>query len=223
VIKSFRHKGVERFFRTGSKRGIQPKHADRLRKQIFALDNARAPTDMNAPGWRLHALFGDLAGHWSVDVSGNWRLTFTFEGEDAVLVDYHDYHRGFSDYAHAQSTSSRKRFAGIPGRGVSHRRGETSRHHQGCTFACVERSGGHFCRNGPRTVARHADAIRSVANISESAEKASTPHDGFAQQSGLLNRFSSVVLYARDSSIPLIGRSVLRRGILMPIVLVGLC
>jgi len=92
VIKSFRHKGVEQFFKTGSKRGIQAKHADRLRKQLFALDNASGPTDMNAPGWRLHALHGDLAGHWSVDVSGNWRLTFTFEGEDAILVDYQDYH-----------------------------------------------------------------------------------------------------------------------------------
>lgn len=92
MIKSFRHKGVERFFRTGSKGGIQPKHAERLRKQLFALDNAKMPTDMDAPGWRLHLLRGDLAGHWSVDVSGNWRLTFAFEGKDTVLVDYQDYH-----------------------------------------------------------------------------------------------------------------------------------
>lgn len=92
VIKSFRHKGVERFFRTGSKAGIQPRHAGRLRLQLFALDNAKVAQDMNAPGWRLHALHGNLEGHWSVEVSGNWRLTFSFEGEDAVLVDYHDYH-----------------------------------------------------------------------------------------------------------------------------------
>jgi len=92
MIKSFRHKGVERFFRKGSKAGIQPKHAERLRLQLFALDNARSPQDMNAPGWRLHALRRDLEGHWSVDVSGNWRLTFAFEGEDAVLIDYQDYH-----------------------------------------------------------------------------------------------------------------------------------
>jgi len=92
VIKSFRHKGVEQFFRTGSKSKIQPNHAERLRKQLFVLDNAKAPKDMNAPGWRLHPLHGDLQGHWSVDVSGNWRLTFAFEGEDAVLVDYRDYH-----------------------------------------------------------------------------------------------------------------------------------
>jgi len=50
VIKTFRHKGVERFFGTGSKAGIQPKHAERLREQLFALDNAKSPKDMNAPG-----------------------------------------------------------------------------------------------------------------------------------------------------------------------------
>jgi proteic killer suppression protein len=92
VIKSFRHKGIERFFKTGSKAAIQPSHAARLRLQLFALENATRPTDMNAPGWRLHALRGGLAGHWSVDVSGNWRLTFAFEGKDAILVDYQDYH-----------------------------------------------------------------------------------------------------------------------------------
>jgi proteic killer suppression protein len=92
LIQSFRHKGLERFFRTGSKAGIQPKHAQRLRIQLFALDNAKRATDMNAPGWRLHALHGDSASHWAVDVSGNWRLTFAFEDENAILVDYRDYH-----------------------------------------------------------------------------------------------------------------------------------
>lgn len=92
MIKSFRHKGIEQFFSKGSKTGIQPKHAEKLRKQLFALDNAREAKDMNAPGWRLHPLRGDLSGHWSVDVSGNWRLTFTFDGNDAILVDYQDYH-----------------------------------------------------------------------------------------------------------------------------------
>jgi proteic killer suppression protein len=92
MIRSFRHRGIERFFKTGSMAGIQPKHAGKLKVQLFALDNARSPSDMNASGWRLHRLKGDLAGHWSVDVNGNWRMTFTFEGEDAVLVDYQDYH-----------------------------------------------------------------------------------------------------------------------------------
>jgi proteic killer suppression protein len=92
VIKSFRHRGIERFFRTGSKAGIQPKHAEKLRLQLFALDNATQAADMNAPGWRLHKLAGELRDHWAVSVSGSWRLTFKFEGEDAVLVDYQDYH-----------------------------------------------------------------------------------------------------------------------------------
>ena len=92
MIKSFRHKGVEQFFKTGSKARIQPKHADKLRLQLAALDNARSAKDMNAPGWRLHPLHGNLENHWSVDVGANWRLTFTFEEEDAVLVDYQDYH-----------------------------------------------------------------------------------------------------------------------------------
>jgi toxin HigB-1 len=92
VIKSFRHKGVEQFFRTGSKAKIQPSHGDRLRKQLFALDNARTPRDMNAPGWKLHPLHGEFEGHWSVTVSGNWRLTFMVEGQDVILVDYQDYH-----------------------------------------------------------------------------------------------------------------------------------
>ena len=89
MIKSFRHKGVEQYFKTGSKARIQAKHAERLRKQLFALDSAKVPQDMNAPGWRLHR---ELENHWAVDVSGNWRLTFAFEGEDTVLVDYKDYH-----------------------------------------------------------------------------------------------------------------------------------
>lgn len=92
MIRTFRHKGVEQFFKTGSKAGIQPKHSQRLRMQLFALDNAQSKQDMNAPGWRLHPLKGDLEGHWAIHVSGNRRLTFTFEGTDAVLVDYQDYH-----------------------------------------------------------------------------------------------------------------------------------
>ena len=92
VIRTFEHKGLEKFFRSGSLAGIQAKHANRLRLQLAMLDNARMPDDMNAPGWRLHHLQGKLREHWSVTVSGNWRLTFKFDGEDAVLVDYQDYH-----------------------------------------------------------------------------------------------------------------------------------
>lgn len=92
VIISFRHAGVERFFRTGSKAGIQPKHAKRLRLQLGQLDAAGSPADMNRPGWRLHSLKGELTGHWSVWVDENWRLTFFFNGADVELVDYQDYH-----------------------------------------------------------------------------------------------------------------------------------
>ena len=92
MIRSFRHAGIEKFFRTGSKAGIQPSHAAKLSIQLFALNRARSPFDMNAPGWHLHPLHGNLEGHWSVRVNGNWRLTFVFEGEDAILVDYQDYH-----------------------------------------------------------------------------------------------------------------------------------
>jgi proteic killer suppression protein len=92
VIRSFRHAGLEKFFTTGSKAGIQPAHARRLTEQLLALDEAEDPVEMNISGWRLHQLHGNLAGHWSVRVSGNWRITFRFEGEDAILVDYRDYH-----------------------------------------------------------------------------------------------------------------------------------
>jgi len=92
MIKTFRHKGLERFFREGSKAGIQPKHAERLRLQLARLDAASGAKDMDLPGWQWHALKHDLAGHWAVSVSGNWRMTFAFEETDAVLVDYQDYH-----------------------------------------------------------------------------------------------------------------------------------
>ena len=92
VIRAYRHKGLRKFAETGSKAGIQAKHAARLRRLLTALDVASHPEDMNAPGYDLHALKGELSGHWAVAVSGNWRLTFRFTEEDAVDVDYQDYH-----------------------------------------------------------------------------------------------------------------------------------
>jgi toxin HigB-1 len=92
MIGSFRHAGLKRFFDSGSKADIQPKHAKRLRLQLGQLDAADGPADMNLPGWKLHPLKGALAGHWAVWIDENWRLTFRFEGTDAVLVDYQDYH-----------------------------------------------------------------------------------------------------------------------------------
>ena len=92
MINSFRHKGLEAFFKTGSKAGIQPHHAGKLRIMLTLLDSAKRPEDMNAPGWKLHPLTGELGGYWAVTVNGNWRLIFAFEVDNAELVDYLDYH-----------------------------------------------------------------------------------------------------------------------------------
>lgn len=92
MIKSFRHKGLQRFFESGSKAGIQAAHAPKLKLQLAALDQARHAADLSAPSWNLHPLKGDLAGHWAITVNGNWRMVFTFDGTDAILVDYLDYH-----------------------------------------------------------------------------------------------------------------------------------
>ena len=92
MIRRFEHKGLQAFFETGSKAGIQPHHAPKLARLLARLHAAKVPEDMNVPGWRLHPLVGSLAGHYSVFVNGNWRLTFRFDDGDAVLVDYQDYH-----------------------------------------------------------------------------------------------------------------------------------
>jgi proteic killer suppression protein len=92
MIRTFRHAGLEKFFTTGSKGGIQPVHAKKLTILLTTLDEAEQPKDMGLPGWALHELKGDMAGHWSVKVNGNWRITFRFEGVDVILVDYQDYH-----------------------------------------------------------------------------------------------------------------------------------
>jgi len=92
VITSFKHKGLERFFATGSKAGVQPQHAERLRLILGRLSASASANDMNLPGLDLHELRGDRKGTWSVKVSGNWRVTFAFVGKNAVDVNYEDYH-----------------------------------------------------------------------------------------------------------------------------------
>jgi proteic killer suppression protein len=92
MIRSFRHKGLARFFTTGSKQGIRPEHAQRLADILFRLQFARTVEDMNFPGSRLHRLKGKATGVWAVTVSGNWRITFRFENGHALEVDYVDYH-----------------------------------------------------------------------------------------------------------------------------------
>ena len=92
MIKSFAHKGLEKFFLTGSKAGIQPRHEKRLRLILAQLHQARTLEDMNIPTLRLHELKGSRQGVWSVTVQANWRITFRFVDGDAEVVDYEDYH-----------------------------------------------------------------------------------------------------------------------------------
>lgn len=92
MIRSFRHKGLARFFETGGLAGIRPHHAARLRMRLAALDTANAVEDMDIPGFRLHPLTGNYKGRWAISVDGNWRLTFEFRDGDAYILDYEDYH-----------------------------------------------------------------------------------------------------------------------------------
>ncbi len=92
MIKSWKHKGLKLFYDTGSKAKIQASHADRLHDILQALDAATKPEHMNLPGLAFHPLTGPLKGFYSVKVNGNWRVIFEFEGSDAILVDYLDYH-----------------------------------------------------------------------------------------------------------------------------------
>jgi proteic killer suppression protein len=92
MIRSFKHAGLRRFFESGSKAGIQPAHAKKLELQLGFLQAADTPAFMDVPGWNLHPLKGELAGHWAVKVNGNWRLTFRFVERDVEVLDYQDYH-----------------------------------------------------------------------------------------------------------------------------------
>lgn len=92
MIKSWHHKGLQKFYETGSKAGIQPKHASILKLLLFQLANSIRPEDMDTPGNDFHPLRGDLKNYYAVTVNKNWRLIFQFDGENAILVDYIDYH-----------------------------------------------------------------------------------------------------------------------------------
>lgn len=92
MIRSFRHKGLERFFLKGTKSGIQVKHAARLRLILGRLNASVTPKDMDLPGLYLHQLSGRRSEIWSARVSGNWRVTFRFVEGDAEIVNYEDYH-----------------------------------------------------------------------------------------------------------------------------------
>jgi len=92
MIKSFKHKGLENFYVSGSTKGIQAKHAKKLRMQLAALDTAYHIEDLDIPGYRLHQLKGGLKGLWSITVNANWRLTFEFTDGNVYIVNYEDYH-----------------------------------------------------------------------------------------------------------------------------------
>lgn len=92
MITGFQHKGLEAFYKTGTTRDIQAAHAAKLSHILALLDVAASPDDLNIPSFRLHQLKGELNGHWSFRVNGNWRVTFRFIGVDVELVNYVDYH-----------------------------------------------------------------------------------------------------------------------------------
>lgn len=92
MIKSFRHKGLDRLFRKDDARGIQAQQTARIVRLLDLLDDASTTEQLNIPGYYLHPLKGDRKGEWAMTVSGNWRITFRFEGEDVVDVNLEDYH-----------------------------------------------------------------------------------------------------------------------------------
>jgi len=92
MIKSFKHKGLETFFVSGNKKGINPEHASKLARILDRLDASLSVQDMALPGFTLHKLAGKEKEVWSVWVNGSWRVTFYFEDGDAYIVDYSDYH-----------------------------------------------------------------------------------------------------------------------------------
>lgn len=92
MILEFIHKGLERFYRTGSKAGIQARHADKLQRILSNLDVANCAEDLDLPGYRLHMLKGSRQGVWSITIQANWLITFRFVGEDVELLNYEDYH-----------------------------------------------------------------------------------------------------------------------------------
>ena len=92
MIKSFKHKGLQKFYETGKASGIQVAHKNRVKLQLVALDTATVIEDMDIPGFRLHPLKGKRKGIWSISVSGNWRLTFEFDDGNVYILNYEDYH-----------------------------------------------------------------------------------------------------------------------------------
>lgn len=93
MIKSFLHKGLKRFYQTGSTAGINAQHKDKIRMRLSALDTALKIDDLNLPGFDLHPLKGNRKNTWSISVNGNWRITFEFENGNIYIINYEDYHQ----------------------------------------------------------------------------------------------------------------------------------
>jgi len=93
MIKSFKHKGLQKFYETGNTAGIQPAQSQKLRIRLAALDTATILNDIDLPGFRLHPLKGDMQDFWAIDVNKNWRLTFKFVDGDVFIINYEDYHK----------------------------------------------------------------------------------------------------------------------------------
>jgi len=92
MIKSFKHKGLKKYFESGSTSGIQAKHQHKLRMQLTAIDTAQKIEDIDLPGFKLHSLKGCRTGVWSITVNGNWRITFEYIDGNAYILNYEDYH-----------------------------------------------------------------------------------------------------------------------------------
>jgi proteic killer suppression protein len=92
MIRAFRHRGLKRLFEDDDRSKVNAQDAEKLRRILARLNQSRAPSDMDAPGFRLHPLKGALKGFWAVTVRANWRVIFRFQGEDAADVDLIDYH-----------------------------------------------------------------------------------------------------------------------------------
>lgn len=92
MIKSFLHKGLKKFYITGSTAGINPNHKNKIRMQLVALDTATKLDDLNLPGFNLHKLIGNRNNIYAISVNKNYRLTFEFKDADVYILNYEDYH-----------------------------------------------------------------------------------------------------------------------------------
>ena len=92
MIRTIKHRGLKRLHESDNASGVLSQYVPKIRRILFALDNAADIGELDLPGFRLHSLSGNLKGFWSITVSGNWRIIFRFEKSDVFDVDLVDYH-----------------------------------------------------------------------------------------------------------------------------------